>query len=135
MAFLGQCSASGVVLSSSFGSFTSPNYPSNYPNSTTCRWIISVPEGQIVELTFKSFLLETCFIPSICSCDHVQVRDGKDRFSPELGKFCGTNTPASIRSTGQFMWIEFYSDTSDSNKGFRATYEARENCKYVSSIF
>ena len=122
----GVCDKNGALLTGSFGSFTSPNYPSNYPNSTTCRWIISVPEGHRVKLTFKTFLLETCVISSSCSCDHVKVRDGKDSSSTELGTFCGGRTPGPtpILSSGRFMWIEFDSDFRTEDKGFSATYSA-----------
>ena len=130
MAFSGQCSALGTTLSGSFGRFTSPNYPFNYPNSKTCRWIISVPEGYRVKLSFQVFLLETCIVPSLCTCDHVEVRDGKDGDSPKLGKYCGNKTPDPIYSTGRFMWIEFKSDSRTTDTGFRATYTSESKFSF-----
>ena len=117
-----QCSSSGVILSASSGSFNSPNYPSNYPNSRTCRWIIVVQEGHRVQLTFQTFVLETCVIPSVCTCDHVEIRDGSDGSSPSFGRFCGNNKPSPIHSSGRSLWIEFDSDLTTNEKGFSATY-------------
>ncbi|CAH3143109.1 unnamed protein product, partial [Porites lobata] len=117
-----QCSSSGVILSTSSGSFNSPNYPSNYPNSRTCRWIIVVQEGHRVQLTFQTFVLETCVIPSVCTCDHVEIRDGSDGSSPSFGRFCGNNKPSPIHSSGRSLWIEFDSDLTTNEKGFSATY-------------
>ena len=77
-----------------------------------------------MKLTFKTFSLETCVIPSICTCDHVEVRDGSDESSRKLGKFCGSKTPAPLVSTGRFMWIEFESDSRTRKPGFRATFIA-----------
>ena len=124
MSLVQQCKSSGISLTGSSGSFTSPNYPRNYPNSNTCRWVVTVPEGHRVKLTFQTFLLETCIVPSLCTCDHVEVRDGKDGDSSKLGKYCGSKTPDPIYSTGRFMWIEFESDFRTTETGFRATYIA-----------
>ena len=77
-----------------------------------------------MKLTFKTFSLETCVVPSICTCDHVEVRDGRDESSRKLGKFCGSKTAVSLVSTGRFMWIAFESDFRTSKPGFRATYIA-----------
>ena len=83
--------------------------------------MIEVPEGHEVELTFDSFELENCFIPVWCTCDHVEVRDGKDRSATELDKFCGDDKPSSLRSTGRYMWVEFESDFRTTRNGFHAT--------------
>ena len=120
----GQCSDTGVTLTGFSGSLSSPNYPSNYPNGQTCRWIITVPEGYRILLSFQTFQLETCFFASVCSCDHVEVRDGGSEDSSKLGKFCGAVKPAPVHSSGRSMWVEFDSDFTRNEKGFLATYGA-----------
>lgn len=121
----GQCSQSGITVTGSSGSFSSPNYPSSYPNSVTCRWIIKVPEGYLVRLSLQSFQLETCALPSpVCSCDHLEVKDGTDGSSKQLGRYCGNDKPSPVQSSGRFMWIEFDTDLTGNEKGFLATYSA-----------
>ena len=112
------CDPNGTALTGSSGSFTSPNFPNNYSSSTTCRWIIAVPEGHRVKLTFQTFMLENC---RSCSCDHVKIRDGSDESSTELAEYCGGRTPGltPILSSGRFMWIEFDSDFDTEGKGFK----------------
>ncbi|XP_066263203.1 CUB domain-containing protein 2-like [Branchiostoma lanceolatum] len=43
------------------GIVTSPNYPNDYGNEENCDWTITVPEGNIVRLTFDSFVTEVDF--------------------------------------------------------------------------
>ena len=38
---------------------SSPNYPSMYPQSIVCQWIILAPAGQLVRLDFFQFLLDS----------------------------------------------------------------------------
>ena len=116
-----QCDPNGVTLTGLSGSFSSPNYPSDYPNSETCRWIISVPQGYRIRLDFTTFILETC---SSCLCDHVIIRDGSADNSLKLGEFCGNNRPPPTFSSGRDMWVEFDSDQIFTERGFLATYTA-----------
>ena len=121
----GQCSEAGITLNGTTGSFASPNYPSNYPNRETCRWIIEVPQEHVVHLSFDVFVMEKCAIPSpTCSCDHVEIRDGPNVNSPKLAKYCGDENPGAIMSSGRFMWVEFDSDFFSNAQGFLATYIA-----------
>ena len=114
----------GKILSGTNGSLTTPRFPVRYPNSVKCTWIIQVPEGFQVRLRFDSFRLETCTLPSVCSCDHVQVRDGRDESSQSLAKLCGDHSPTILRSSGQTLWMEFESDSLTGGQGFSATFKA-----------
>ena len=52
------------------GSFVSPNYPYPYPNSVECFWTITVARGNLIELKFDDFNMET---HSSCEYDYLQV--------------------------------------------------------------
>ena len=122
----------GKILSGTNGSLTTPRFPVRYPNSVKCTWIIQVPEGFQVRLRFDSFRLETCTLPSVCSCDHVQVRDGRDESSQSLAKLCGDHSPTILRSSGQTLWVEFESDSLTGGQGFSATFKAvRKYTMYI----
>jgi hypothetical protein len=41
-----------------------------------------------------------------------------------IGKFCGSSKPATITSSGNSLWVEFRSDSSDTKRGFLARWEA-----------
>ena len=54
--FTTACS-SGEVLTGSRGSFSSPNFPNNFPTYIRCTWNITVPSGYIIKLSFHNFTL------------------------------------------------------------------------------
>ncbi|XP_078681747.1 procollagen C-endopeptidase enhancer 1-like [Branchiostoma floridae x Branchiostoma belcheri] len=67
-------------LTSDSGSFSSPNYPNNYPDDNDCRYEISVTPPKVITLTFTDFDVEKDF-------DFVYVYDGNTTDSAfELGK-------------------------------------------------
>lgn len=35
------------------GYITSPNYPQNYPQDIDCVWVITVPNGEAVQIDFE----------------------------------------------------------------------------------
>ena len=77
-----------------------------------------------MQLVFDTFQLEDCVISSLCTCDHVEVRDGQTDNSPSLEKHCGNKKPAPLRSSDRFMWVEFDSDSRITEKGFNASFTA-----------
>ena len=101
-----------------------PNYPSNYPNSASCTWVINAANGYSVMLNLTDFNLETGF--GSCTTDYLEVRDGATSAATLLGKYCGTRSPFMIHSHGSSMYLKFVSDTTIVRKGFRATYQQGE---------
>nr|XP_058973191.1 cubilin-like [Pocillopora verrucosa] len=95
-----------------------------YPPGLFCEWLITVPEGQSVELIFERFQLDH-------GCrDYVEVGDGMPLSGTSLGKYCGTTIPENVRSShrNRYMWVEFYSATDYAgrkpHRGFKATFKA-----------
>lgn len=129
------CPRDGYILRGTNGSISSPEYPLSYPDSVKCTWIIEVPEGYRVRLEFQSFQLETCTFPSVCTCDHVEVRDGRDATGNSLERSCGDKKPSHLRSSGRFMWIEFESDSKTTRNGFHAIFHALCKCPVERSAF
>ena len=42
------------------GYITSPNYPENYPQNMDCVWVITVPNGESVQIDFEEdFYIES----------------------------------------------------------------------------
>ena len=98
------------------GTIQSPNYPSNYPSSKICEWVIEFLEGETIELDFVELDLE---YNSACRYDWVEIRDGDKSNSSLIGnKLCGNQTPQPIRSNGNQLYVQFRSDGSVTKKGF-----------------
>lgn len=58
----------------------------NYDKKEDCDWVIEAAEGRRVRLRFLTFEIEH---EADCGYDYVEVYDGYDDSSPNLGRFCG----------------------------------------------
>ncbi|KAM5283342.1 adhesion G-protein coupled receptor G6 isoform 3-T5 [Hipposideros larvatus] len=109
------CANCRVVLSSPFGSFTSPCYPNDYPNSQACMWTLRAPIGYIIQITFNDFDIEEA--PN-CIYDSLSLDNGESQT-----KFCGATAKGlSFNSSANEMHVSFSSDFSIQKKGFNASY-------------
>ncbi|XP_063063043.1 cubilin [Engraulis encrasicolus] len=102
------------------GYIMSPNYPSNYPQNIDCIWVISVPNGEAVQLDFEGdFNIEP---HTDCRYDYLEVRDGSSSDSDLMARLCGSMRPSTQHSTGPVMYLRFRTDTSQTHVGFKAKY-------------
>ncbi|XP_069616985.1 enteropeptidase [Ranitomeya imitator] len=95
--------------------FSSPNYPQNYPNLASCIWYLNAAEGHNIQLHFQAFDLESIY-------DVVEVRDGRGSDSLLLAVYTGTNQVPDVFSTTNHMTVYFTSDSSTTKKGFVANF-------------
>ncbi|XP_065787322.1 adhesion G-protein coupled receptor G6 isoform X4 [Muntiacus reevesi] len=109
------CANCRVVLSSPSGTFTSPCYPHDYPNSQACMWTLRAPTGYIIQITFTDFDIEEA--PN-CIYDSLSLDNGESQT-----KFCGATAKGlSFNSSANEMHVSFSSDFSIQKKGFNASY-------------
>uniref|UniRef100_A0A6Q2YHZ2 CUB and Sushi multiple domains 1 n=1 Tax=Esox lucius TaxID=8010 RepID=A0A6Q2YHZ2_ESOLU len=109
-----ECGATSV---GSEGVLLSPNYPSNYDNNHECIYRIETEPGKGVRVTATNFQLH--------EGDYLKVYDGKDTSNRLLGNFTKTDMyNVIINSTSNHLLIEFNSNGTDTNKGFRLTYSS-----------
>nr|XP_045014050.1 adhesion G-protein coupled receptor G6 isoform X2 [Jaculus jaculus] len=109
------CANCRVVLSSASGTFTSPCYPNDYPNSQACLWTLRAPTGYIIQITFNDFDIEEA--PN-CIYDSLSLDNGESQT-----KFCGATAKGlSFNSSANEMHVSFSSDFSIQKKGFNASY-------------
>ena len=64
-----------------------------------------------------------------------KVRNGHLERSPMLGRYCGNNTAQTVQSSGNKVKVQFRSDGSVSNGGFRITYTSNEDAGWCSKSF
>ncbi|XP_035679570.1 neuropilin and tolloid-like protein 2 isoform X1 [Branchiostoma floridae] len=102
------------------GTIQSPSYPRQYPLDTECIYILTAPEGFVIQVDFHGmFDIERSYN---CKYDHVELRDGMYGFSPLIGRYCGDNAPAPVKTTGNKLWVKFYSDWVIEGAGFEMRY-------------
>ncbi|TNM91924.1 hypothetical protein fugu_018936 [Takifugu bimaculatus] len=134
------------VVNSVSGTISSPNWPDRYPSKKACTWVLSTTPGHRVRLVCQlSFhISESNRFPGFptfsnafqvfnevdmeahleCAYDHVEIYDGRDTRSPSLGRFCGTKKAPPVVSSGNKMFLRFFSDNSVQKRGFEASYDA-----------
>uniref|UniRef100_A0A1Y1LNZ2 Cubilin n=1 Tax=Photinus pyralis TaxID=7054 RepID=A0A1Y1LNZ2_PHOPY len=108
----------GGKMTTPIGSFHSPNYPQNYDTALLCDWTIEIEQNHLIELIFSDLDI----VGDNCTSDYIKVYDGPSVESPLLKMICGTTKPELIRSTNNYMTVEFRSGQQFTAKGFLATY-------------
>ncbi|XP_047410367.1 deleted in malignant brain tumors 1 protein-like [Sciurus carolinensis] len=108
----------GGVISSLSGSFSSPQYPENYPTDIQCVWEIHVDKKFRIELTIPSLNLEDILG---CPYDSVEIFDGPRIASLSMGKFCAPGAVLFF-SSSNIMTVVFRSDSMITNTGFQALF-------------
>ena len=101
------------------GSIDSPGYPYHYDDYEDCQWLFVAPYGSKVLLYFTAFEVED---DSGCNYDSVELFDGRDNTSARLSKSCGSSLPSPVYSSSNYMYMQFKSDSSVTDMGFKAHY-------------
>ncbi|KAF2974047.1 hypothetical protein EK904_011584 [Melospiza melodia maxima] len=91
--------------------FSSANFPNNYPNLASCVWYLNAENGKNIQLHFQVFDLENIY-------DVVEIRDGRGPDSLLLGK----GPLPDVFSTTNQMTVILRTDKSSAGKGFLANF-------------
>ena len=122
--FVAACT-SGEYLNGVSGFFSTPNFPSNYPQYSKCTWNITVPSGYIIKLSFLYFRLEP---HRYISCNNgPEARVTVTNFASDDGyqpfMLCGQSLFHPVYSVGNSVQVIFTILRSQ-YPGFNATYTA-----------
>ena len=133
-----------IKVDGSSGTIFTPDFPVPYQDYTTCGWLICVPGGKRVNLTFTDFELGKSVVDSkdnLCirksvDMDYVDVSEGNWFGDKTRGIYCGTKTPFNVYSSGSHMWVRFDAsrDGVRANKGFKARFEAVDLGKFTPTL-
>ncbi|BFZ18035.1 hypothetical protein BsWGS_21074 [Bradybaena similaris] len=114
-------------VTNGFGRVSSPLYVNNlpYPAPIVCRWRINVLNADHITLNFD-FLDVGVATGNGCRDGWLEVYDGHDENSSQIGVYCGNSRPAEqIISTTNEVFIRMEaSNNSDNHLGFTLTYTA-----------
>merc|ERR1711892_555844 len=107
------------------GTLKSANYPGNYPDKTDTTYILETEKGSTIQLLFEEISVEDTENDG-CRHDYVKVIDSDG--ITELARLCGYITrPQRLKSQGNKMILEFYTDESVNNRGFQANWKRVKN--------
>lgn len=110
-----------IIPGASAGVIYSPNFPWSYTAYSSCDWRIEAPSGERVNLKFIRFYVGYY---SNCDYSYVEVRDGY--YNLLLGKYCGSQIPASVSSSSNSLTVKFRSSYA-TYSGFLALYQTGYN--------
>lgn len=101
----------------------SPRFPHNYPSGIKCFRTISADYGYFVRVDFRDYFnIEPPSNEGNCDYDYLEIRDGDQGYSTLIDKYCGSNFPPIITSSGRSLWLRFVSDGTIEYNGFKAVY-------------
>ena len=117
--------ACGGEFSTPSGIIRSPYHPANYPHHRQCQYIISAQPGNVIQLHFSDFDVEGSWG---CQFDYLEIRDGDNRNSTVLGRYCGDSSlaPDLVTSSYNYLHLTFVTDGSVQNRGFLLNYTTIE---------
>ncbi|EZA59389.1 Cubilin [Ooceraea biroi] len=105
---------------------TTPNYPNIPPTYSECTWKVSAPTGDRISIHFpERFDLSNT---KDCEREYVEIRDGGTDGSRLMGRFCKDVAPSTMTTTGNMMYIYFYTDVAEPKNGFKAVITSGEVC-------
>jgi len=89
---------------------------SDYENNLSCSWLIQPPTATSVTINFIEFDLND---PG----DSLKLYDGNSSSANLLGAYSGSTIPSSVTSTGGEVFMEFITDGSVVDKGWKIYYD------------
>uniref|UniRef100_A0A8C5IX20 Enteropeptidase n=1 Tax=Junco hyemalis TaxID=40217 RepID=A0A8C5IX20_JUNHY len=95
--------------------FSSANFPNNYPNLASCVWYLNAENGKNIQLHFQVFDLENIY-------DVVEIRDGRGPDSLLLAVYTERGPLPDVFSTTNQMTVILRTDESSTGKGFLANF-------------
>ena len=124
LAFNGLSQCGFVSNEGYFGYFNDGSGALNYENDTECSYLITSPiQGGYLGIGFDSFDTEFNY-------DFVRVYDGIDESAPLLGEYSGSDIPDQVQTSGQYAFVTFSSDFSNTAEGFSAYW----SCSTLSTL-
>ncbi|XP_004371409.1 enteropeptidase isoform X1 [Trichechus manatus latirostris] len=95
--------------------FSSMNFPNNYPNQAFCIWNLNAQTGKNIQLHFQEFDLENI-------ADVVEIRDGGEDDSLLLAVYTGPGPVNDVFSATNRMAVLFITDDQVTSGGFKANF-------------
>uniref|UniRef100_A0A8C4F2R8 CUB and sushi domain-containing protein 1 n=1 Tax=Dicentrarchus labrax TaxID=13489 RepID=A0A8C4F2R8_DICLA len=112
-----QCPAN-EERSSSSGVILSPGFPSNYPNSQTCSWLLHMVSGYTINIYVEMFHSEKQF-------DELEIFDGSSGQSPLLVALSGNHSSQlNFTSKTNQLYLRWSTDHATNKRGFKIRYSA-----------
>uniref|UniRef100_A0A914CPA3 Zinc metalloproteinase n=1 Tax=Acrobeloides nanus TaxID=290746 RepID=A0A914CPA3_9BILA len=96
---------------------TSPDFPSFFPSSSKCVWLLKAPEGGKVFVQFQQIFHYQC--EDTCDKSYVELKTGKD-FRVTGYRFCCSVLPLDLFESDQNEMVLIHNGFGEQGRGFKA---------------
>ncbi|XP_055377129.1 cubilin homolog [Condylostylus longicornis] len=118
------------ILTDLQGQVESPNFPNNYPRNSMCIWTIVSKKSKSITMVVSHLQLEGTLAD--CYYDRLIITELKNNETLKTYELCKEKSK-TIVSDGDSIRIKFFSDYSNSAKGFRIEYNIETCGGYLKS--
>lgn len=109
------------VVTTCTGNFVDSGGNSNYNNNEDkVMTFIPTDVTKMIKVIFTSFDLEQ---DPGCKKDWLRIFDGVDTTATLIGKYCGSNSPGTVRSSLGALTFQFHSDSATTAAGWTASVQ------------
>ena len=121
----------GGLLSTSSGTFQTPNWPETYPVNIDCEWRIQLPAANmIVEIRCEEDPFGIAGSLPACNADYLKFYDGHSKQDTEFGPFCHYTKPSTTTMTSNKAMAVFHAGPvhNSARKGFKCSFKSIRQC-------
>ena len=97
------------------GTFEDGSGPNDYSINSDCKWLITAPEGKVINIRFTEFDTEA-------KTDFVYFFNGSGTHEDIMAVFSGTEIPPELTSWNNRVLVWFVTDGDVQRKGWKAEY-------------
>ena len=121
---LPQC---GGLLTTSSGTFQTPNWPETYPVNIDCEWRIQLPDSDaVVEIRCEEDPFGIAGSLPACNIDYLKFYDGHSKQDTEFGPFCHYTKPSTTKMSSNRAMAIFHAGPmhNSARKGFKCSFQS-----------
>jgi cubilin len=114
-------------LTTSSGTFQTPNWPETYPVSIDCEWRIQLPDAsKVVEIRCEESPFGIAGSLPACSRDYLKFYDGHSEQNTEFGPFCHYAKPSTATMSSNKAMAVFHAGPRHNavRKGFKCSFQS-----------
>ncbi len=101
------------------GSFNDGSGPNNYSLNSSCKWLITAPEGKVIDIKFSDFDTEG-------KIDLIYFFNGSGTHEEIMAIFSGPDIPPELTTWGNQVLVWFVTDGQNQGKGWKAEYRFKD---------
>ena len=116
-------------MTTSSGTFQTPNWPETYPVNIDCEWRIQLPdESKVVEIRCEENPFGIAGSLPACNKDYLKFYDGHSKQDTEFGPFCHYTKPNTATMSSNKAMAIFHAGPrhNSARRGFKCSFQSKD---------